>query len=119
MNIFALYRKKRLRILMRGYKCLRNDHQLDLVAQLVDVLSKTDKANLAEVFKNMHKNWFAARSVATQNLVQNTHNELALAGIISGAHEKFTINGNKFSVSESGYYSVSADITSVYAGATE
>ena len=84
-----------------------------------DVLSKTEKASLAEVFRNMHKNWFAARSVATQNLVQNTDNELALADIISGAHEKFTINGNKFSVSESGYYSVSADITSVYAGATE
>ena len=27
---------------MRGYKCLRNDHQLDLVAQLVDVLTKTE-----------------------------------------------------------------------------
>ena len=42
MNIFAIYRKKRLRTLMRGYKCLRNDHQLDLVAQLVDILTKTE-----------------------------------------------------------------------------
>jgi hypothetical protein len=96
-----------------------HDASLNLLRQHVDewdVLSKTEKANLAEVFQNMHKNWFAARSVATQNLQKDTDNELALAGIISGAHEKFTINGNKFSVSQSGYYSISADITSVFAG---
>ena len=96
-----------------------HDVSLNLLRQDVnewDVLSKTEKANLAEVFQNMHKNWFAARSEATQNLQKDTDNELALAGIISGAHEKFTINGNKFSVSKSGYYSISADITSVFAG---
>ncbi len=42
MDIIARYRKKRLRTLIRGYRCLKNDHQLDLVAQLVDVLTKTE-----------------------------------------------------------------------------
>jgi len=47
MGIFELYRKKRLRTLIRGYKCLKNDHQLDLVAQLVDVLTKTELSKVS------------------------------------------------------------------------
>ena len=66
-----------------------HDASLNLLRQDVnewDVLSKTEKANLAEVFQNMHKNWFAARSEATQNLQKDTDNELALAAIVTGRH---------------------------------
>tara|TARA_B100000767_G_C19759321_1_gene534421 strand:- start:732 stop:2252 length:1521 start_codon:yes stop_codon:yes gene_type:complete len=71
---------------MRGYKCLRNDHQLDLVAQLVDVLSKTElrKVSVSRTLTSSNSLFdieLSARQYLTVRLLSLSFNKAILHSI--------------------------------------